>query len=452
MTRLIMKAAALILLALGACATASSRADEEGERELFAETYDGITRFYIDVTSPERLTMAGLARLSTIDPALAIERDGDALALRLGRGVHLLRLPESEEGGPWAELTVAALTAARGLSPAVARLSEDALDTLVIEGATTTLDRFSRYAAPDIAGDRRASRDGYGGIGVTLDLGSGAVRITSVQQGGPADSAGLRPEDRILGIDGVSTAGIAREEVVRRLRGAAGSRVLLAIGRASREGALTIRITRTLITVPTVAMSESDGIATLKIDGFNQQTAASLSDTLDLVHREMGANLRGILLDLRGNPGGLLDQSIDVADHFLDGLPVVSTIGRHPQSQQNYTAPIHENAETVPMVVLVNGGSASAAEVVAAALQDTGRAVVLGSASYGKGTVQTVLPLPNGGELTVTWARLIPPAGYLLHEHGVVPTVCTSRMAASTGVEDAIRHNVELAQTLAEPR
>jgi carboxyl-terminal processing protease len=138
--------------------------------------------------------------------------------------------------------------------------------------------------------------------------------------------------------------------------------------------------------------------------------------------------LRGLVLDLRGNPGGLLDQSVAVADLFVTRGPLVSTRGRHPASRQYYNATPDDIADGLPIVVLVNGGSASAAEIVAAALQDAGRAIVVGSTSYGKGTVQSVLPLPNEGELTLTWAKFYAPAGYTLHEHGVVPTVCTSAL------------------------
>ena len=142
--------------------------------------------------------------------------------------------------------------------------------------------------------------------------------------------------------------------------------------------------------------------------------------------REMGQRLRGIVLDLRGDPGGLLDQAVSLADVFIAKGPIVATVGRHPASRQYFEASGDSVAPQVPIVVLINGGSASASEIVAAALQDAGRAVVVGTASYGKGTVQTVLRLPNDGELTLTWAQLVAPAGYLLHEHGVVPTLCTS--------------------------
>ena len=140
----------------------------------------------------------------------------------------------------------------------------------------------------------------------------------------------------------------------------------------------------------------------------------------------MGPQLRGIVLDLRGDPGGLLDQAVSLADVFIAKGPIVATVGRNPASRQYFEAAGDAVAPRIPIVVLVNGGSASASEIVAAALQDAGRAVVVGTASYGKGTVQTVLRLPNDGELILTWAELVAPAGYSLNGHGVVPTICTS--------------------------
>jgi len=139
--------------------------------------------------------------------------------------------------------------------------------------------------------------------------------------------------------------------------------------------------------------------------------------------------LRGIVLDLRGNPGGLLDQAVSLSDVFIARGPIISTVGRHPASHQFFEASGDSMAPQMPIAVLINGGSASSSEIVAAALQDVGRAVVIGSSSFGKGTVQTVLRLPNDGELTLTWAQLVAPSGYFLNDHGVVPTLCTSDLA-----------------------
>ncbi len=141
---------------------------------------------------------------------------------------------------------------------------------------------------------------------------------------------------------------------------------------------------------------------------------------------QAGGRLSGVVLDLRSNPGGVLDEAVSLADLFLRQGPVVSVLGRHPESRQSFAASGKSTLPDVPMIVLINGGSASASEIVAAALQDAGRAVVIGSSSYGKGSVQTVLRLPNNGELILTWARLIASSGYPLHRHGVIPTICTA--------------------------
>jgi carboxyl-terminal processing protease len=188
-----------------------------------------------------------------------------------------------------------------------------------------------------------------------------------------------------------------------------------------------VTLTRSTFTVPTVSTYSIPGSSLVDIQ-LTQFSANADSELRKALEQAKAANASGIILDLRGNPGGLLDQSVEVASQFLDGVPVSSTVGRVPESIQYFTAP-HRDVERLPMVVLVNGGSASASEIVAAALQDTGRAVVVGSSSYGKGTVQNVQRMPNDGEMTVTWSRLITPGGYILHEHGVVPTICTADIA-----------------------
>lgn len=175
---------------------------------------------------------------------------------------------------------------------------------------------------------------------------------------------------------------------------------------------------------PTLEQTEQDGIAIFRITRFNRDTAARLAAALR--HQGRGSGVRGIVLDLRGDPGGLLKQAVGVARLFIANGPIVATVGRNPASRQFFRASGRAIAPAVPLVVLIDGGSASASEIVAAALQDAHRAVVVGSASYGKGSVQTVLPLPNGGALIVTWAFLVRPSGSLLARHGVVPNLCTS--------------------------
>jgi carboxyl-terminal processing protease len=193
-----------------------------------------------------------------------------------------------------------------------------------------------------------------------------------------------------------------------------------------------VAVKRALIVVPTVSLEYSGPYAHIRIGGFNQKTVHGLVDALVAAKRRGRRKLRGIVLDLRNNPGGLLDQAVAVVDVFLTSGRIVSTTGRHPDSHQLFDASGRDLAANIPLVVLINGRSASAAEIVAAALQDRGRAVVVGTNSFGKGTVQNITRLPNDGELIITWSRLYAPSGYSLHGRGVLPTVCTADEELST--------------------
>jgi carboxyl-terminal processing protease len=254
----------------------------------------------------------------------------------------------------------------------------------------------------------------------------------------PAARAGLLPGDRIVSLNGTPVTQLPLDVLRRHLRGPGQRPVQLAVARRGRTEPLEISLLRAKIVPETVTLKEEGGIAWLKVRYFNQRTAQSLAELLRQAHRDMGPALRGLVLDLRDNPGGLLDQSVEVVSLFRSAGDVVSTIGRNPQSMQHFTVVKGQSTETLPLVVLINGGSASASEIVASALQDSGRAVIVGTSSYGKGTVQTVLRTENDGELTVTWAQIITPAGYFLNTHGVVPTLCTAGLGDSGESVDAL--------------
>jgi carboxyl-terminal processing protease len=418
----------LALVTLGACTETSSQAgiSPVAERSLFIEADQSIIEFHIKTVSPEQLAMGGLGRLAALDPEISVERTAHDVVLRRGQTVKRFEAPEPAELGKWGVVTTDVLDAARVLSPTIAAVASDELDEMVIDSSLAQLDPFSRYARPAVAREHRAARDGFAGIGITLDIGQSDVRIASVMPDTPAATAGLLPDDRIIELDGLPVGGLSPEDIRRHLSGAAQTLVQLAVMRHGLAQPLEVTVQRANIVPETVTLREDHGIAWLKLRAFNQQTGQSLAGLLQRAHQDLGPNLQGIVLDLRGNPGGLLDQSVDVASLFLNGGDVLSTIGRIPQSQQHFVAPANPGAETLPMAVLIDGGSASASEIVAAALQDSDRAVVIGTSSYGKGTVQTVVRTANDGELTVTWAQIVTPRGYLLNTHGVVPTLCTA--------------------------
>jgi carboxyl-terminal processing protease len=420
-----------VVVLLTACSSLQPLpADPTGR--LFGRGLDKIAELYIVPVSSRKLSLAAAARLSQLDPKFAVletpgPEDSTEIALDYGgREIATYPSPSGDDPHLWGGWLGHLVADAKKTSPIVAAVSQDTIDQTLFYGITYSLDRFSRYATPAAARDQRAARDGFGGIGVTLDPAPDRFRIVKVLPGGPADLAGIRAGDTIFAINGQPTAGRSQSDVVHLLRGLISSTVVVGIDRPGSAQTRYYRLQRALIVEPTVTLSRDSGVAIFHISSFNQNTTQQLVEDLDAVKRDMGPQLRGIVLDLRGDPGGLLDQAVSLADVFIAKGPIVATIGRNPASRQFFEASGDSIAPRIPIVVLVNGGSASASEIVSAALQDAGRAVVVGTASYGKGTVQTVLRLPNNGELTLTWAQLIAPAGYSLNAHGVVPTVCTS--------------------------
>ncbi len=419
------------VIALAACAAHQALPNDPAGR-LFARSLDEITDLYITPVSSRKLILAGAARFSRLDSKFSVtETPGPEGRTQIvvnyeGREVAVYPAPSSDDPHAWGALMGRMIAAAKAASPTLATLSEDQIDKVLFDGMTGALDRFSRYAPPEIARDQRAARDGFGGIGITLDVSGAEFRITQVTPGGPADRAGIRPDDTLVAVDGGAMAGRSQSEVIHLLRGPISSPLELTVYRPSLGQRRSFRLQRALVIIPTVTILRDGGIAIFQIASFNQNTTQQIVEDLRRLEREIGSRPSGIVLDLRGNPGGLLDQAVSLTDVFISKGPIVSTVGRHPASHQFFEASGAGMVPQIPIVVLINGASASSAEIVAAALQDVGRAVVIGSTSYGKGTVQTVLRLPNEGELTLTWAQLVAPSGYFLHEHGVVPTICTS--------------------------
>ena len=416
---------AAVLLALAGCAGPGTLpADSVGQ--LFARSLDEIAELYIEPVANRRLAVAGAAQLSKLDGDLAVTDNGAMTLTYSGRTVAAFAMPGEANRYEWGALLASDIASARQASPRLAALPEDTVEKAVFDGMTGALDRFSHYAMPQVARDQRAARDGFGGIGVTIDIASDRFQVSGVAPHSPAERAGIHPEDQIVAIDGVTTSGRSQDEVLHQLRGPVGSTIALSVLHPGMMRPHDLQLHRAFVTVPTVTASRDGDVAVFRIASFNHSTAQRIAETLAELQRESARPLGGIVLDLRGNPGGLLDQAVGLADLFVPHGPISSTVGRHPASRQYFAASGGSIAPRLPLVVLINGGSASAAEIVAAALQDLGRAVVIGSSSYGKGSVQTVVRLPNDGELTLTWARLLTPAGYYLQSHGVVPTVCTA--------------------------
>ncbi|MDR3441365.1 S41 family peptidase [Telmatospirillum sp.] len=373
----------------------------------------------------------GMRGLGTIDPSVSVERLPNRHVLLRYRDDRVadFSAPGDNDVEGWADLIVRAGRYAAAHSSALQSANREKFYEAVFDAALSKLDIFSRYAGAREAAEHQAARNGFGGIGVRFELHPEDIHLTEVMPGTPAAEGHLAVGDHITAIDGTPLAGLSQDTISQRLRGPVGSSIALSVVKKPSAPASQVTLKRSLIVPPTVSMTMKDGIAVIAISSFNSKTGASTA--AELKKAKTGNALKGVILDLRGNPGGLLDQGVAVADLFIAHGPIVSARGRHPDSVQAYEAQPGDPGEDVPVVVLVDGGTASAAEIVASALQDAGRAVLVGTNSYGKGTVQTVKALPNKGELTLTWSRFHSPSGYALHGLGVLPTICTADEKAS---------------------
>jgi carboxyl-terminal processing protease len=421
-------AVAFFGLAIVGCASGPSTTDPAAlSRQVFEAGFEDIDAVYIDKPDIGNLVLAGMQQLSTIDSDVTARRTGDRVELLLKNQIAYSRTVGSDfDAEDWGDLTADVLDEATADSEKIKTAPIEKVYEAMFSGVVGKLDQFSRYAGAQNARENRAARDGFGGIGVRISVEDEQVRVISVMHYTPAERMGLKTDDVITAINGESTKGLNQQQVLERLRGPVDSKVDITVKRTDRADPLVVSITRAHVVPETVNYRREGDVGYFRIYSFNSETAESLKRAVADAEQEIGPRMRGLIIDLRDNPGGLLNQSVAVSNLFLREGRVVSTHGRHPDSHQYFEASGDDIAEGKPIAVLVDGNSASAAEIVAAALQDNGRAVVVGSNTYGKGTVQTVLPLPNQGEITLTWARFHAPSGYTLHHLGVLPSVCTS--------------------------
>lgn len=419
-------------LLLGACATSTPdtvMVEPDGPLviSVFSEGYESITDYYLQRIDLADLTVDGLSGLSTIDERLGVSRDDDVIQMLAdGAVIGEFPLPAARNHYGWAGLTVSAIASARQSSSALDESTPEEIYEAVYTAITAQLDDYSRYSNAERARQERAFREGYGGIGLLLNLDeSGRAVIEEVFPEGPAGRAGITAGELIVAVDGDDTTGWTLETLGGRLRGLAGTEVRVTLLTVDDVGR-TLVLQRERV-IPNVISTrvENDSVI-VRISRFNASTKDNLRSSLTEALDELGGRAKGVILDLRGNPGGLLDQAIDVADLFISDGRMISTRGRHPNSRHGWDAARDDLAGGLPVVLLVDGRSASGSEVVAAALQDSGRAVLVGASSFGKGSVQRVIKLDNDGELLLTWSRIYAPSGYTLHRQGVLPTICTS--------------------------
>ncbi len=293
-----------------------------------------------------------------------------------------------------------------------------------INGMLTSLDPHSSYLSPESFQDMQVQTSGkFGGLGIEVTMEDGVVKVVSPIDDTPAARAGILAGDLIIALDGEAVQGLSLNEAVDLMRGLVDTPIILTILREGVTEPFEVEIVRAEITIQAVRSRTEDNVGYVRVTSFSEQTFDGLRDAIAKLEDEIGDDLQGFVIDLRNNPGGLLDQAIAVSDAFLNQGEIVSTRGRHAGEMQRFNARSGDLTDGKPVVLLINGGSASASEIVAGALQDHGRATIVGTRSFGKGSVQTIIPLGANGALRLTTAKYFTPSGVSIQAKGIAPDI-----------------------------
>ena len=303
-------------------------------------------------------------------------------------------------------------------------VTDDQLIEAALNGMLTSLDPHSNYMNAKNFKDMQVQIKGeFGGLGIEVTLDNGFVKVISPIDDTPAARAGIRPNDYITHIDGELVQGLSLNDAVEKMRGPVNTDVKVTIRREG-QAPFDVTMTRAVVKIQTVRSKLVDNVGYIRISQFVESTDQGLKKSIDQLKKDSGGKLQGIVLDLRNNPGGLLDQAVTVSSTFLEhGKEVVSTRSRRPEDTQRYDARGKDQIDGLPLVVLINDGSASASEIVAGALQDHRRAILLGTKSFGKGSVQTIMPFPPYGAIRLTTARYYTPSGRSIQALGIEPDI-----------------------------
>ena len=369
------------------------------------------------------------------------------VSLAVGQGV----LAERTDGGtlPLEDLRTFTEVFARIKSDYVEPVEDKVLLENAIRGMLTGLDPHSAYLVPEDYQDLQAGTSGeFGGLGIEVGMEDGFIKVIAPIDDTPAQRAGVEAGDLIIRLDDTPVKGMSLADAVNLMRGQPGTSIVLTIVREGRDGPIRITIKRDVIQITSVrSRTLEPGFGYIRISQFQNRTGQNLRDAVARLRDDAGDELKGLVLDLRNNPGGVLSAAVSVSDAFLKEGTIVYTEGRMDEAKLKFSAKGSDILDGIPLVVLVNAGSASASEIVAGALQDHRRAVIIGEKTFGKGSVQTILPLDNGSALKLTTARYYTPSGVSIQARGIVPDITLDRMEVSpvdagSGVKesDLVRH------------
>jgi carboxyl-terminal processing protease len=377
-----------------------------------------------------------------------------ALVIGIAVGITSVVQADNESQLPIDEVRLMSQVLERIKQSYVEEVTDEELIEAAIEGMLTGLDPHSDYLTPDDFKELRESTSGeFGGLGIEITMDTtGFVRVVAPIDDTPAYRAGMQSGDLITQIDDTPVKGMTINDAVTLMRGKPGTSLVLTVAREGENGPLEISITRDVIKITSVRhrMIEPD-YGYIRISQFQERTGRDFEEALESLHEQAETELKGVVLDLRNNPGGVLQASVDVVDALIsDGL-IVYTEGRLPNSDSRFVARKKDPSKGVNLIVLINGGSASASEIVAGAVQDHKRGLIMGTQSFGKGSVQTILPLDQDHALKLTTARYFTPSGRSIQAQGIVPDVVVKQATLTQDENDAFYKEADLAGALDNP-
>jgi carboxyl-terminal processing protease len=320
----------------------------------------------------------------------------------------------------------------------VEEVTDKELIESAISGMLQSLDPHSSYLSPESYKDMQVKTKGtFGGLGIEITMEGGFVKVVSPIDDTPAANAGMQPGDLIIGINGESIKGLTINEAVSRLRGPVKSKITITVVRGEKDP-FDVEIIRDVIKIRSVKHEIINNIGYVRLTTFSDTTTSGMEKSINEIKKELGDKFQGLILDLRNNPGGLLNQSISVTDAFLNQGEIVSTQGRKPDDTSRVFAKKGDIINGKPLIVLINSGSASASEIVAGALKDHARAIIVGTRSFGKGSVQSIIPLPGNGAMRLTTARYYTPSGVSIQAKGIEPDI-----KVEAGITDLKKEGLE---------
>jgi carboxyl-terminal processing protease len=369
--------------------------------------------------------------------------------LLLGAQLGSSSMPEAGSSDTFRQLKLFGDVFERVRAEFVEEVTDEQLIEAAINGMLTSLDPHSGYLDARKYRDMQVQTKGeFGGLGIEVTMEDGLVKVVSPIDETPAHRAGIQAGDLISHIDGEPVLGMTLSEAVELMRGPVNTEIGLTLRRPGVDEPFDVSLKRAVIQVTAVRARSEGNLGYVRVSAFNEQTEKSLKEAVARLRQELGGNMKGLVLDLRNNPGGLLEQAVAVADAFLDRGEIVSTRGRRADALQRFNARKGDIIDGLPMVVLINGGSASASEIVAGALQDHQRAIVMGTRSFGKGSVQTIMPVPGHGAIRLTTARYYTPAGTSIQATGIAPDIEVEQARVERLEQGAGRRESELRNRL----